>query len=88
MLRLFREARKRWRTLSEVREEMQALRDENAKLAEAVRKYAEENEACMVLVRALRDVNADLDAKLIKWRELWPDWSRSSRRDSGVICEP
>ena len=88
MLRLFREARKRWRTLSEVREEMQALRDENAKLAEAVRKYAEENEACMVLVRALRDVNADLDAKLIKWRELWPDWSRSSRRDSGATCEP
>jgi hypothetical protein len=68
MLRLFREARKRWRTLSEVREEMQALRDENAKLAEAVRKYAEENEACMVLVRALLGVNADLDAKLIKSR--------------------
>lgn len=70
MFGLLREVRKRWRTIEQVREEMQALRDENAKLAEAVRKYAEENEACMVLVRALRDVNADMDAKLIKSREL------------------
>jgi pilus assembly protein TadC len=56
--------------MEQVREEMQALRVENAKLADAVRKYAEENEACMVLVRALRDVNADLDEKLLRSREL------------------
>jgi hypothetical protein len=67
MLRWIKE---RLRTMEQVREEMQALRVENAKLADAVRKYAEENEACMVLVRALRDVNADLDEKLLRSREL------------------
>jgi hypothetical protein len=67
MLRWIKE---RWRTIEQVRDEMQALRVENAKLADAVRKYADENEACMVLVRALRDVNADLDEKLLRSREL------------------
>jgi len=70
MFRWAHEARKRWRTLAEARAEMDALREENELLDQEVRKCQAEVQACMTLVRALRGVNADLDARLLQSREL------------------
>lgn len=55
----------RWRTLDDVRREMRGLRQENARLTAAVRNLVDENAHTMMLVRALRDVNKDLDARLL-----------------------
>jgi hypothetical protein len=44
---------------------MRGLRQENARLTAAVRNLVDENAHTMMLVRALRDVNKDLDARLL-----------------------